>query len=310
MLAERYLYLPGIGLMIIIAHAISRALFVSKHMQYGILFGVGIVMALSWTIVFPRNNDWNNETLLHIETLKDYPNAHRIRRGLAQLYFSDGEYEQARSEYEALIQRAPTWSDITMAHKGLGDYYLQKGDKDQALASYIQSTQTAHMQPRDWLPFHIVGTLYEEKEENLLAFTYFCQSLQLFQTEQTQQTFQISLEKVQDTIITQNLLIPSLKEKFQSSQEKNIQYLDKRCDDKTCQFAFAFNPESKDIIAPPLITAFTQIKKQEKPILITNSSFDPTQNIIILEADPQYEESDITFLFPTCGRVYYEVGMK
>ena len=188
-----------------------------------------------------------------------------------------------------------------MAYKGLGDYWRAKGDLDKALEYYIQSTQTAPLNPRDFVPFNDAGMIYmEEKKEPLLALTYFCQSLSLFPTEQTQQNFDKALSLVEENP-------QSITDTFSPAPTQNIKYLDTRCEKGSCQHAMALNPANKDVILPMLITASDT---RNRSVDITNQSFDPQQSVIIIETDIKYEDEDLTFLFPTCSRTYYEVKTR
>lgn len=153
----------------------------------------------------------------------------------------------------------------------------------------------------------MVGGLYGEQEEHLLAFAYFCQSLQLFPTEQAQMNFDEMITRIEGEYIENRILYKQVAGAFEQAGEQRIVYLDKRCQDEVCQFAFTYQTDTPEVLPPFLIAAADE---RSREVVITNKFFDPNQGIIILETDAQYEDAELSFLFPTCGREYYRASTE
>jgi len=274
---------------------------------------VGIMIVSSWAIIFPRNKDWKNFETMYTITLQQTPDAHIIRRDLANEYFQQGDLEKSRVEFEYLIENAQDWKDITMAYKGMGDYWRIQGDEEQTLSYYLQAAQTAGFSPRDWVVYNDIGVIYMQREEYLTGFSYLCQAMQLFPTQQVQQSIDASLTAIDETYIQTDTLTATILDQFEPAPVVNIVSVGNRCDDDTCQWGFSINPNSFDVIPPFLITASAPHAWRANttaPVEITNTGFDQQNNVIILETDVEYEDTEVSFTFPTCARTYYEVSTE
>jgi tetratricopeptide (TPR) repeat protein len=306
MFSKRYLFVPGIGFSFILAYLFSYAFSKSKVIKYAALLGLSFIMIISWLMIFPRNKDWKNEKSLYLQTLRYYPEAHEVRRKLGEIYFIEGEYETAREEFEEIIKRDENWKDITMAYKGLGDYYRAKNDLDNALLSYQKAVQTAQPSPRDYITFNDLGVAYMDKKNYLKGLIYFCQSLQLLPPPENQtamDNLNAAISVVDTTYTKNNVLYQNIVKEFYQSSQQKIKYLKKECSKNTCQYMFSFYSETPEIILPFLISAATL--PDYKDIKIEDSSFDQQQGIINLMVDLKFNSKDISFVFPTCQGIYY-----
>jgi len=289
------------------APALRKAHVFAPHAPL-VLF-ITLFLIISAALVLPRNIQWKNNEVFFTTTLEQNPNAHILRRELGEVLYLKGDLEGARYHFDYLIQNAPDWKDITMAYKGMGDYWRAQGEEEKTLQSYIRATETG-FSARDFVVYNDVGVVFMERGQYLLGFSYLCQSLQLLpEGNPAAASLNSAIAIIEEEYIESAILHTAIRDQFAPAQEPNIQHLGTRCDATSCQNAFAVNPQSLDVIPPFLITA-TQPhawkKDTQVPIEITNQSFDPSQSVIILETDAQYENTEITFLFPTCSREYYE----
>ena len=306
-LSERYMFVPTIGFALMAGTAFA---FVLRHPKIpkGTVIGVlAFFLVVSWVVVAQRNAEWRDNVTLYAKTLEQSPSAHIVRRELGEIYANQGEFEKAKAEFEYLIEKAPDWKDITMAYKGLGDYYTASGELDKALAYYTKAAETGHA-PRDHVSYNNAAMLYMEKGNYLKGFAYFCQSLQLLpERNPALDSFNAALSVIESQYIEKDMLRRKIREELEKSLDEKIVYQDKRCDEKSCQYAFSFQAQQFEALPPFLITAATASAKE---LEITNKGFNPETGIIILELDSQYQDQPISFLFPTCQGRYYEVSSK
>jgi len=302
--SERYVFMPGIAFSFFIAMALAYGLKRSKMIQIATLGIIAVIIVGSWLVVFPRNKEWKSNITLYTVTLERNPDAHILRRELGEVYFLEGEPEKAREAWEYLIAKASDWKDITMAYKGMGDYYRLNNEPDLALDHYVKGAETGGS-PRDFVTFNSAGVLFMDKGEILKGFSYFCQSAQLLPDSDNpaQGYVNTALAMVEEQFIEPGTLHDEVLASFVASPIQRIQYLDTRCDDEACQHALGYNADIQEILLPVLITA---VDSKDREIEITNKSYDPEQSVIVLEIDAAYENEEIEFLFPLCRREYYK----
>jgi len=194
-----------------------------------------------------------------------------------------------------------------MAYKGLGDYYRIQDDSETALEYYIKSAQTGNS-PRDYVPHNAAGTLYMEKENYLQAFSYFCRSLQLFSTETAQNNFDMASSFIESEYIQKGTLRENILSEFEKSPINSITYINQRCAEGSCQYAFGLQSGSIKTLSPLLITAADG--KDGFTIELEERSYDEKRRIIILQISDTYKDETLSFVFPTCTARYYEVFSK
>jgi len=313
---ERYLFVPAIGFSLVTGYILCYILKIQNFLleksfkSIALLFLIAFVVIGSWYTIFQRNKVWKNNEILDIETLSQVPTAHNIRYQLGVLYYERGEVERAKEEFEEIIKRDGNWKDITMAYKGLGDYYHRaKKDLDQAVNYYQKAVETAAPSPRDYVTFNNLGAVYMDKENYLKGLIYFCQALQLYPEDQaTQSNFEQAMFTIESTYIKNSTLYQNILEEFNRAAQEKIQYLDKKCTQDTCQYRFSFQSQMPEIIFPFLISAGTS--PDNKDIKIQESSFDPQQGVIILQIDKEFSDKTLNFAFPTCQGIYYSVEVQ
>ena len=312
---DRFFVISSIGLAFLVSYAfvslwqlerVIRFFGTEQRVKVMVLSLVGILIVFSWMTVFPRNKVWKDVGTFYTTTLEQKPDAHFMRRELGEFYFQQGELEKAKSEFEYLIEHAPDWKDVTMAYKGMGDYYRALGDSDRALDYYQTAIDTSSNAPRDYVVYNHIGVLHMDKKEYLKGFAAFCQSLGLFSESQSVQgNFQDALAFTDTEYIQKSILGEKIREEFNESPEQKIVYQDKRCDDTSCQYAFSFQASQFEILPPFLIIGTTTSRDE---VEIINKSFNPETSIIVLELDSSYQDQVLTFLFPTCQGIYYEAN--
>ncbi len=329
-LSERYLFVPGMGIAIAAAAALMKLW--DRYPQYQKVSGIvalGLLIASAVTI-WARIPDWKNNVVLFSRTLEQSPDAHELRRALAETYFIGGQVEEAKREYEELLRRAPEWEEITMVYKGLGDYYQQvKKDNATALTMYERAAATARPSPRDYVTFNNLGVTYMEAGRPLRGVISFCQASALLPDDQVSQTnFQDALNTIEQETPAERLT--QIEDELQPIAKAPVQWLAQECEADECHHTFAYSPTQFDILLPSLITGKTttgQAVLATEPVYTpgSSSSFERTQegapfsplqsqapsssNATITLTTPQSSATPEAFLFPTCSGTYYNVAV-
>lgn len=153
---DRYLYLPSVGYMLLLAIFLS---WVREKMPRAVssITIVFIVIGGLYSIgTIARNNVWKDSFSLWTDTVKKSPDSEIAHNYLGIVYRSQGKLDKAIAEYQTALQLNPTYAE---PHYNLGNAYLSKGQPDRAIAKY----QTAlRLKPGFANAYLNLGNAYEE----------------------------------------------------------------------------------------------------------------------------------------------------
>ena len=127
-MAERFLYLPALGIFVIFAFLINKcAAFLSSRQR--ILWLLVILFMLNFIpITIDRNSVWRNELTLWEKTFKTAPVSSRIAENLAFAYLNAGLTDKAIPLFEKILPRTKKKYKI-LDHLGLAHFYQGKSEK-------------------------------------------------------------------------------------------------------------------------------------------------------------------------------------
>jgi tetratricopeptide (TPR) repeat protein len=153
-MADRYTYLPSIGIAVILAWGVPL-LFKREDIRKKILFPAAIVfLAIMSVLTWKQCGYWKNSTELWNHALhvtKDNAIAHN-NLGLA--LFAEGKIEQAMVHYNEAIRLKP---DNVLAYNNRGTAYNKLGQHQRALEDY---TKAIFLQPDYFLAYYNRGNIY------------------------------------------------------------------------------------------------------------------------------------------------------
>jgi protein O-mannosyl-transferase len=134
--ADRYTYIPYIGLFIMIAWGLRELL--SKWPQLKIALGLSMVTALTilGICTYTQVSYWNNSFTLFSHAIKVTKNNYIAYNGLGVAYNSIGRYQDAIESYKQTIKSKP---DYAMAYFNLGVTYWKLGRYQDAIEHYKQA---------------------------------------------------------------------------------------------------------------------------------------------------------------------------
>ena len=137
-MADRYLYLPAIGLWIIFADQAVRLLpSDDRARRNGMAAAVLILVALAGTTV-RRNLDWYSDITLFTRCVEQYPDDAYGHAGLGHAYFLEHNRDirylgRAEAEYNRALALQPAMPGV---HVKLGYIHLARGDSEGAVHYY------------------------------------------------------------------------------------------------------------------------------------------------------------------------------
>jgi len=136
--AERYLYLPSFGFVLLIAVALSWA----KAVKPGLASGL-VVISLAVSVVYSvgtvsRNAVWGDDLTLFTDTVRKSPDAAVPHNSLGIVYVKQNRLDEAVNEFIAALKLKP---DLAEAHTNLGNAYLHQNRLDEAINEYITAVK-------------------------------------------------------------------------------------------------------------------------------------------------------------------------
>lgn len=156
--AERYLYLPIIGILAIVGLGFDKLSQIPKLKQaIYITFAVVLILLSARTIV--RNIDWANEDNLWIATGKTSPSSPNTHNNLGDVYGRRGDKEAALREFLTAIALKPNYGD---AYHNAANTYLELGQPDKALEFYHKALE---FNPGLWQSHQNISAIYFQQKE-------------------------------------------------------------------------------------------------------------------------------------------------
>ena len=139
-LSERYLYLPSIGLVLIvaaIAHRYRPAALDGSRQNLGWIL-LGLVAVTGGVRTADRNLDWKNDETLFASAVRETPNSVRANLNYAEVLSGRGDYVSASRHYLRVLQLK---SDYPIVNLKLARALQRSGQPNKALHYYRTTTQ-------------------------------------------------------------------------------------------------------------------------------------------------------------------------
>lgn len=172
-MAERYLYLPMAGFMIVLGLMIHH-LFENLRPRYAvlkILMLLTIMGSYSFAAI-ARSNVWKDDFSLWSESASKHPDKARARHNLGLAYSQRGQFDKAISELEAALKLNPNKAKIYL---NLGRAYCKSSQFDKALQKLNMALEL------DLSPviYYELGNVYLDMGKSEEAIKYYQDALRL-----------------------------------------------------------------------------------------------------------------------------------
>lgn len=145
--AERYTYLPSVGLLLA-----GATLFADPHrlILARRAAAAAAVVTILWFITIDRSRtvEWRDEISIYEKTLTQSPRAELIRNNLALRYLSEGKPKPGIALLERLLEIDP---DFRSGWHNLGLLYLADDQRDRAREAFERAVESEPMNATSWL---------------------------------------------------------------------------------------------------------------------------------------------------------------
>jgi protein O-mannosyl-transferase len=130
---DRYLYLPSVGYMLLLAVFLSWAKEKLPRAARSITIVFIVIGGVYSVGTINRNSVWQNNINLWSDTVRKSPDSLGAHNDLGTAYVSQGQLDRAIAEYQKALRLNPDYVD---AHYNLGFAYALQGQLDRAITEY------------------------------------------------------------------------------------------------------------------------------------------------------------------------------
>ncbi len=156
--AERYLYLPSVGFVLLAGYAWQR---LKRPLNWAI---AGAVCLAAIVAVEARLPDWRDDLTFFRATVRESPDAGHIRALLAQTLQARGALDDSIAEFRAAIQL-----DVSNAylHNSLGTVLVARGQRATAIPEFEEAVA---LKPSYWPAYVNLGGAYDDPDKATAAY--------------------------------------------------------------------------------------------------------------------------------------------
>jgi Tfp pilus assembly protein PilF len=115
--SERYLYLPSLGFVMLVALAISGVMGRTRHGNFAVPIVGFLIVSLYSPVTIARNQVWKDDYHLWSDVVRKSPDIGIPHNSLGRAYFAMGEVDRAIEHYRIALRLNP---DHAEAHNNLG----------------------------------------------------------------------------------------------------------------------------------------------------------------------------------------------
>lgn len=173
-MAERFWYLPSIGIAIILSLIFCKIIDIRPKIKKSLYATMVIVLSWYSFLIIKQNKVWLNDRSLYIYASNTSPNSAWSQTNLAAVYFKDGKYDLARMQIEkslAIYDSSPSSLNI------LGKLEWEEGKYENAEKAFRSAIEfDLHGRNRRSL-YRILALLNLDSKQNRKALDYMTEAL-------------------------------------------------------------------------------------------------------------------------------------
>lgn len=140
--ADRYMYIPGIGLLYIAGHLATRLYRKTAFSGSKKIFSItaAVIIASTFLAIFSHQRSlvWGSSERLYLDILQKYPDSVQARQNLGDFYQSEGNYDKAISQYKEVLVLDPSNSET---YNSIGIVYMNTNQPEKARANFDQALE-------------------------------------------------------------------------------------------------------------------------------------------------------------------------
>ncbi|MGB5217161.1 MAG: tetratricopeptide repeat protein, partial [Smithella sp.] len=175
-MADRYTYLPSIGIAIMLAWGIPCVI-KNKEIRKKFLLPSGIfVIAILAVLTWHQCGYWKNSLTLFSHALKVTENNYIAHNHLANALVKARKFDRAFYHYNKAIQINPLYAHAYY-NRGIANYI--SGRKQLALADFEKTIRLMPKIPKSASAYHNIGIIYAELGQYQRAIDYYHEAIEL-----------------------------------------------------------------------------------------------------------------------------------
>jgi protein O-mannosyl-transferase len=172
-MADRYTYIPLIGLFIIFSWGIPEFIQRWRHLNKFLSVIAIIILFILLSVTFIQVGYWKNNITLYEHTLRVTKNNYIAHNNLGNAYKEQGLIDNAIKHYEEVLRIKP---DNAIAHNNLGNAYRKKGLIDNAIKHFEEALR---IKPDYAIGHNSLGVALLHKGDIDGAIEHFLKALQI-----------------------------------------------------------------------------------------------------------------------------------
>ncbi|OGL51837.1 MAG: hypothetical protein A3G31_12705 [Candidatus Schekmanbacteria bacterium RIFCSPLOWO2_12_FULL_38_15] len=155
-MAERFLYIPSIPFVVLIAMPVAYLAKNRKSLQF-VIFVIMAAITLFFSFrVIARNRDYKDDEVFFTKTIQQSPTAPLLYQCLGNFYIRNGMNDEALFSYKRALIFFPGFFSTK---NNIGTIYTKMGLKEEAIAEFKGAIE---INPSYLLAYYNLGTLYGE----------------------------------------------------------------------------------------------------------------------------------------------------
>jgi len=171
--ADRYTYLPEIGLYLLLTWAAAELCASCRFRRVVLGGGSAIILATLLVCARTQTSYWRNSELLWTHTLACTSENAVAHNDLGYALFQKKRLDEAIEHFQQALRIKPDYAE---AHHNFGNAWLQKGRADEAIVQYEEALQINHQDARS---HNNLGYVLLQKKRVDEAIVHFQQALQV-----------------------------------------------------------------------------------------------------------------------------------
>jgi tetratricopeptide (TPR) repeat protein len=172
-LADRYSYLPGIGLWIMLVWGLHDLASERPRLREAMTTAAGLAVMLLALMAWHQTGVYRDSGTLWKATLRSYPNCLAAHNFLANWLMGQGRWDEALDHCRQALAILP---NDTEARNNLSRVFLRQGKLDEAIAEALQSIQS---QPRSAGNHQTLARAYLQKGDFAAAASALREAIQI-----------------------------------------------------------------------------------------------------------------------------------
>ncbi len=202
-IADRYTYLPSIGVFIIVAWGAEEILSKTRYSKVIAAYGAAAILAAMVVATRIQVGYWHDSGTLYEKTLAVTENNFTIHYNYGVYLHEQGRYDEGIRHFKEAVRLCP---ELLTARQIILQALLKKNKFDEAVHSYTEALQERNDWPEMHKMYAGLGWAYEQKGDLVLAETNYNKALK-FKAD-----YEYALNRLRDVLTQQGKLNESIEQ--------------------------------------------------------------------------------------------------